>query len=181
MISVVTLGRSASTWYCNKLSEETGYENLNEVFLNNQTATKFNLYRVFNKNKNIIIKLTPVEWQQFKNLDITKLLNNSERVILLLRKDFKAQTKSEFAGRYLKNIFGILWHDEFTDPITIPKIYIDTYWKSFSSTYAKRLEYIIDTYNLLNINNKSIVYTEDITANSYKKLNRPIIFETSLE
>lgn len=181
MITVLTTGRTASTWYCNKLSEETGYENLNEVFVNNQPTIKFTLHRVFNKNKNIIIKLTPFKWQQFKNLDITKLLNNSEKVILLLRKDFKAQSKSEFAGRYLKNTFGISWHDEFTDPITIPKIYIDTYWKSFSSTNTKRLEYIIDMYNLLNINNKSIVYTEDITANSYKKLNRPIIFETSLE
>jgi hypothetical protein len=181
MITVVTLGRSASTWYCKQLAKETGYENLDEVFLNNTTANKFRLKQQLNKKDDIIIKLTPYEWKRISYpIDIDQIFNKSEQVIFLLRKDFKQQLKSEFGGRYLKNTFGIQWHDEFDETYIIPKEYIDTHWENFVKMYSNELKYITELYEALNINTKSIVYTEDIVANNFKKLKRPIEFEIPL-
>jgi hypothetical protein len=181
MITVVTLGRSASTWYCEQLAKAFDYENLGEVFFNNTIANKFRLKQQFNNKNNIIIKLTPYEWKRINPpVNIEKIFNESEQVIFLLRKDFKQQLKSEFGGRYLKNTFGIQWHDEFDETYVIPKEYINTHWETFVRMYSNELKYITELYDTLNINTKSIVYTEDIVAKEFNKLKRPIEFEIPL-
>jgi hypothetical protein len=182
MITVVTLGRSASTWYCEQLAKNTGYENLGEVFFSNATANKFRLTNHINKKNDIIIKLTPYEWKRITPpVDIDKIFNNSEQVIFLLRKDFKQQLKSEFGGRYIKNTFNINWHDEFDETYIVPKEYIDTNWENFVKMFTSELKYITELYETVNITTtKSIVYTEDIVAKDFNKLNRPIEFEIPL-
>ena len=85
MITVVTLGRSASTWYCEQLAKAFDYENLGEVFFNNTIANKFRLKQQFNNKNNIIIKLTPYEWKRINPpVNIDQIFNKSEKVIFLL-------------------------------------------------------------------------------------------------
>jgi hypothetical protein len=181
MITVVTLGRSASNWYCEKLAKETGYESLGEVFLNDAAANKFKLKQHFNKSNKIIIKLIPLECKRINPpVNIEKVLNDSEKVIFLLRKDFNLQLQSQFAGEYLKNTFVINWHNEFDKTHIVPKEYINTHWENFVKIYSNELKYITELYETLNITTKTIVYTEDIVANDFNKLKRPIEFEIPL-
>jgi hypothetical protein len=181
MITVVTLGRSASSWYCNQLAQTTGYENLGEVFFNNNIANKFRLKQKFNNKNNIIIKLTPYEWKRINPaVNIEKIFNDSEKVIFLLRKDFKLQLQSEFAGIYLKDTFKINWHDEFNETYIIPKEHINNHWENFVRMYSNELKYITELYETLNIDTKSIVYTEDVVVSHFNKLKRPIEFEIPL-
>ena len=45
---------------------------------------------------------------------------------------------------------------------------------------GNELKYITELYESLNINTKTIVYTEDIVAKEFNKLKRPIEFEIPL-
>ena len=108
MITVVTLGRSASNWYCEKLAKETRYENLNEVFLTQQLGYRFLLNKNnFNQKNKTIVKLLAfqqlVVMKSYPNA-FKKVIKNSSRVIFLIRQDFFSQIKSSFSGHYGKKL-----------------------------------------------------------------------------
>jgi hypothetical protein len=178
MITVVTLGRSASNWYCSKLARDYGYECLFEVLHDNNTYLKYFLKH--RNNKKIVIKLIPYQFGKVYSKKHVNLLNDSERVIFLIRKDYQAQMRSSFAGTYAKNKYNIEFHDEFNDPITIPTEYIEEHWDKQLNIFLQSFNTIRDLYiNFQNIN-KSVVYTEDVIKSDNRKLNRPFIFEKEL-
>jgi hypothetical protein len=182
MITVVTLGRSASTWYCDKLAKDTGHENLNEVFLTQQSGYKFFLNnRNFNKENKTIVKLLAYQqlviMRSYPNI-FKKVIKNSSRVIFLIRRDFLSQLKSRFSGGYAKIVLGKGPFDEFDEPIIIPKDYIDVYWPRRVREAEEELLYLLELYN--SIEQKELVFTEDITTDS-SRLRRPFVYETDLE
>ena len=178
MITVLTTGRSASNWYCDKLAKEYNYECLFENFYNQASTLKFFLNY---KNKtNIVIKLIPYQWKRlYSNVHIT-LMDRSEKVIFLIRKDYQAQIRSSFAGTYAKIKYDIKFHDEFTDPIVIPKDYIDKNWSVQTDIFVESFETIKSLYESYDKPTKSLVFTEDVILEDERKLNRPFIFEKEL-
>jgi len=178
MITVVTLGRSASNWYCEKLAKENNYECLFEAFYNEAATLKFFLKY---KNRNdIVIKLIPYQWQRLNSDVHIKMMDKSEQVKFLIRKDYHAQIRSSFVGTYVRNNYNINFHEEFIEPITIPKSYIDKHWQSQIDIFVKSFGAITDLYKTYDKPTKSLVYTEDVILEDEKKLNRPFIFEKDL-
>jgi hypothetical protein len=178
MITVVTLGRSASNWYCEKLSKENNYECLFENFHNQASTLKY--FLKYKNRTDIVVKLIPYQWHKIYSHVHIKMMDKSEKVIFLIRKDYQAQMRSSFAGTYAKNVYDIEFHDEFIEPIIIPESYIDKHWESQIDIFVKSLDIIKDLYKVYDKPTKSLVYTEDAILEDEKKLNRPFIFEKKL-
>lgn len=182
MITVLTTGRSASTWYCKELAKQLGYQNLGEVFLTEHSGYKFLINPAnFNKENKTIVKL--LAYQQLRTMKthknaFNKVIKNSSRIIFLIRRDFFSQVKSSFSGLYLKDKFKMNLFDQFDEPIIIPKDYIDMYWHLRVEIAEQELLYLLDLYN--SIEQKELVFTEDITTDS-SRLKRPFLYETDLE
>lgn len=178
MITVVTLGRSASNWYCEKLAKEYNYECLFENFYNQKSTLHYFLNY---KNKtDVVIKLIPYQWKRlYSNVHI-RLMDKSEKVIFLIRKDYQSQMRSSFAGTYAKTNYDIKFHDEFTDPIVIPESYIDERWNKQIDIFVESFETIKSLYQTYDKPTKSLVFTEDVILEDERKLNRPFIFEKEL-
>jgi len=180
VITVVTLGRSASTWYCDQLSKDTGYENLGEVFLTQQSGYKFLINpNNFNKENKTIVKLLAfqhlVVMRSHPNA-FNKVIKNSSKVIFLIRRDFFSQIKSSFSGHYAKTLDKGMF-DQFDETITVPKEYIDIYWKVWVDSAEQQLLYLLELYNLHD--HTELVFTEDITSDS-DRLKRPFFYESEL-
>lgn len=180
MITVLTTGRTASTWYCNQLAKDTGYQNLNEVFLTQQSGCKFLLdQRNFNKENKTIVKLLAfqqlVVMRAYPNA-FKKVIKNSSKVIFLIRRDFYLQIKSSFSGHYAKTLDKGMF-DQFSETIVVPKDYIDQFWKIWVDSAEQQLLYLLDLYKT--VEQKELVFTEDITTDS-DRLKRPFLYEDEL-
>jgi len=180
MITVLTTGRSASTWYCNKLAKDTGYQNLNEVFLTQQLGYKFLVNPSnFNKENKTIVKLLAfqqlVVMRAYPNA-FKKVIKNSSKVIFLIRRDFYSQIKSSFSGYYAKTLDKGMF-DQFDETIVVPKDYIDQFWKIWVNSAEQQLLYLLDLYKT--VEQKELVFTEDITTDS-DRLKRPFLYESEL-
>jgi hypothetical protein len=178
MITVVTLGRSASNWYCEKLAKENNYECLFETFYNQKSILTY--FLKYKDRSDVVIKLIPYQWKRlYSNIHI-KMMDKSTQVIFLIRKDYQAQMRSSFAGTYAKINYDIKFHDEFTDPIIIPESYIDKHWNNQIDIFVESFETIKSLYQLYDKPTKSIVFTENVILADERKLNRPFIFEKEL-
>lgn len=178
MITVVTLGRSASNWYCEKLAKEYNYKCLFENFLNQKSTLD---YFLNHRNRtDVVIKLIPYQWKRLYSNIHVKLMDKSEQVIFLIRKDYRAQMRSSFAGTYAKINHNIKFHDEFIEPIIIPKEYIDQHWKTQVDMFVESFETIKNLYQIYDRPTKTLVFTEDVILQDERKLNRPFIFEKEL-
>jgi hypothetical protein len=180
MITVVTLGRSASTWYCEKLAKDFGYENLGEVFLTQQSGYKFLLNKNnFNQENKIIVKLLAfqqlVVMKSYPNA-FNKVIKNSSKVIFLIRRDFFSQIKSSFSGHYAKTLNKGMF-EQFEETVMVPKEYIDIYWKIWVDSAEQQLLYLLELYNSHDYT--ELVFTEDITSDS-DRLKRPFLYESEL-
>jgi hypothetical protein len=180
MITVLTTGRTASTWYCEKLAKDFGYENLNEVFLTQQSGYRFLLNKNnFNQENKIIVKLLAfqqlVVMKSYPNA-FNRVIKNSSKVIFLIRRDFFSQIKSSFSGHYAKTLDKGMF-DQFDETITVPKEYIDIYWKIWVDSAEQQLLYLLELYNSLD--RTELVFTEDITSDS-DRLKRPFLYESEL-
>jgi len=181
MITVLTLGRTASSWYCDKLAKDFGYQNLGEVFLTQQSGFKFLLdNNNFNRENKTIVKL--LSYQQLEIMKshpnaFKKVIKNSSKVIFLIRRDFLSQIKSSFSGNYAKTNFDKRFFDQFEETVMVPKEYIDKYWKIWVDSTEKQLLYLLELYKT--IDKKELVFTEDITQDS-DRLKRPFKYECEL-
>ena len=180
MITVLTTGRTASTWYCDYLAKDFGYENLNEVFLTQQSGYKFLLNpNNFNKENKTIVKLLAfqqlVVMKAYPNA-FKKVIKNSSKVIFLIRRDFFSQVKSSFSGHYAKTLDKGMF-EQFEETVMVPKEYIDKYWKIWVDSTEKQLLYLLELYKT--IDKKELVFTEDITQDS-DRLKRPFKYECEL-
>jgi hypothetical protein len=159
MITVLTTGRTASTWYCNQLAKDFGYENLNEVFLTQQLGYKFLLNKNnFNQENKTIVKL--LAFQQLVVMKLypnafKKVIKNSSKIIFLIRKDFYSQIKSSFSGHYAKTLNKGMF-DQFDKTIIVPKEYIDKYWKIWVDSTEKQLLYLLELYKTIDKKRTSI-------------------------
>lgn len=178
MITVITLGRSASNWYCEKLAKEHNYECLFENFYNQNSTLRF--FLKYRNRTDIVIKLIPYQWQRLGSNVHIQLMDKSTKVIFLIRKDYQAQMRSSFTGTYAKNKHDIEFHDEFTDPIVIPKDYIDKNWSLQTDIFVESFKTIKSLYESYDKPSKSLVFTEDVILEDERKLNRPFIFEKEL-
>lgn len=180
MITVVTLGRSASSWYCDKLAKDFGYQNLGEVFLTQQSGYKFllNNNNFDQKNKTIVKLLAFQQLVVMKSHPnaFKKVVKNSSKVIFLIRRDFFSQIKSSFSGHYAKTIDKGMF-DQFAETVMVPKEYIDVYWKIWVDSAEQQLLYLLELYNSLE--HRELVFTEDITSDS-DRLKRPFLYEREL-
>ena len=189
MITVLTTGRTASTWYCDYLAKETGYQNLNEIFVRPSNTTLFlknkeinqgsYFFPKLNSNSNYIVKL--IASQRYRqNISLfDKVLNNSSKIIFLLRKDCQAQLKSMLSLAFAITYYKKYSQDEFNDPIIIHKQYIEDNWEKWESQLSDQLIYLYEIYSTITCD-KELLFTEDIIQKEYKKLNRPFIYETNL-
>ena len=180
MITVLTTGRTASTWYCDYLAKDFGYENLNEVFLTQQSGYKFLLNpNNFNKENKTIVKLLAfqqlVVMKAYPNA-FKKVIKNSSKVIFLIRKDFFSQVKSSFSGHYAKTLDKGMF-EQFEETVMVPKKYIDVYWKIWVDAAEQQLLYLLELYNSLE--HTELVFTEDITSD-IDRLKRPFLYESEL-
>lgn len=180
MITVLTTGRTASTWYCDYLAKDFEYENLNEVFLTQQSGYKFLLNpNNFNKENKTIVKLLAfqqlVVMKAYPNA-FKKVIKNSSKIIFLIRRDFFSQVKSSFSGHYAKTLDKGMF-EQFEETVMVPKEYIDKYWKIWVDSTEKQLLYLLELYKT--IDKKELVFTEDITQDS-DRLKRPFKYECEL-
>ena len=180
MITVLTTGRTASTWYCDYLAKDFGYENLNEVFLTQQSGYKFLLNpNNFNKENKTIVKLLAsqqlVVMKAYPNA-FKKVIKNSSKVIFLIRRDFFSQVKSSFSGHYAKTLDKGMF-EQFEETVMVPKKYIDVYWKIWVDAAEQQLLYLLELYNSLE--HTELVFTEDITSD-IDRLKRPFLYESEL-
>lgn len=189
MITVLTTGRSASTWYCDKLAKETGYENLDEIFIRQSNTTLFLKNKEINQgsyffpkfvnNSNYIVKLIAAQRHKQNIRLFDQVLNSSSKIVFLLRKDCQAQIKSLLSLAFAITYHKKYAHDEFNVPIIIPKEYIDENWKKWETQLITQLTYLYEVYSTSNFN-KELVFTEDAVQHDYRKLNRPFVYETNL-
>ena len=180
MITVLTTGRTASTWYCEKLAKDFGYENLNEVFLTQQSGYRFLLNKNnFNQENKIIVKLLAfqqlVVMKSYPNA-FNRVIKNSSKVIFLIRRDFFSQIKSSFSGHYAKTLNKGMF-EQFEETVMVPKEYIDIYWKIWVDSAEQQLLYLLELYN--SHDHTELVFTEDITSDS-DRLKRPFLYESEL-
>ena len=180
MITVLTTGRTASTWYCDYLAKDFGYENLNEVFLTQQSGYKFLLNpNNFNKENKTIVKLLAFQqlgvMKAYPNA-FKKVIKNSSKVIFLIRRDFFSQVKSSFSGHYAKTLDKGMF-EQFEETVMVPKKYIDVYWKIWVDAAEQQLLYLLELYNSLE--HTELVFTEDITSD-IDRLKRPFLYESEL-
>ena len=183
MITVLTLGRTASSWYCDKIAKDFGYQNLGEVFLTQQSGFKFLLdNNNFNRENKTIVKL--LSYQQLEIMKshpnaFKKVIKNSSKVIFLIRRDFLSQIKSSFSGNYAKTNFDKRFFDQFEETIVIPKEHINEYWHIRIKVAEQELLYLLELYN--SFEQKELVFTEDIVQHEYNRLKRPFLYEVEPE
>lgn len=119
MILVLSTYRTGSTNFCKQLAEQNNYENLDECFHENLKDTHKLALQHIEKNPNTVVKLFPYHIQ---NSQIKTLLQDcvkfSEKIYLLVRKDFDNQVKSYYIARQKND-----WHSDFeiTEDVTLIK------------------------------------------------------------
>jgi len=125
MILVLSTYRTGGTNLCKKLAEDNQYENLDEAFheaspVDHKTvlryiATKPRQSPLITSKWPKIIKVFPYHISQtsIKNL-LTKLVDLSTQIIVLVRKDFDQQCQSYYICKQTNN-----WHDNFEQPVDI--------------------------------------------------------------
>lgn len=164
MILVLSTYRTGSTNLCKQIAEQYSYENLDECFHESITDEHSNIIRYIGANTKCVVKVFPyhLEKSSRKNL-LSDLVGLSEKIILLIRKDFDQQVKSYYICKQTGN-----WHSEFTDTVDI---ILD------KDMYQKFTNFLHDEYLELDairrtLPNYELIFTHQL--NQSKKYVRPV-------
>jgi len=164
MILVLSKYRTGSTNLCKQLAEQYSYENLDECFHESIADKHNNIVRYISTNPNCVVKVFPYHLKQSSRENLlNELVALSEKIILLIRKDFDQQVKSYYICKQTGN-----WHNKFNDTvdITLDK---DMYQKFTNFLHNEYLE--LDTIRKT-IPNHEIIYTHQLDQS--KKYVRPV-------
>jgi len=165
MILVLTNYRTGSTNFCKYLAEQNNYTNCDELFhqlRNDQQEENINFLK---NNSQTVVKVMPDQILNAKNSNLLELLVElSEKIYVLVRKDLYNQCKSYYVALQLENH----WHDNFksTKEITYNK----DHWEHsmlFILDQQKKLIEIVKT-----LPNFELIHTHQIPDSV--KYHRPV-------
>jgi hypothetical protein len=172
MILVLTNPRTASTWFCKQLAEKYGYEDMQECFheLNCKGQHQQTLDNIIlNPNKVVKVHAVHFESVEVDNL-LLQLIDLSEKVYFLVRKDFNAELRSFYIANYVKDFISS-WDEPFEREMRI--VYKERDYLSLAEHVKKHLKLLSAVYKELD-HNGELVYTEDIVKEEYKPVPRPV-------
>ena len=193
-ILVLTSPRTASTTYMELLSNLYHLDNCFEPhplyaahspyareLLEKTTARYLN-------NKNSVLKIHAGHITEFvPHRDkgwFQNILDHTDDIHFLLRRDMCAQIKSLFVGTYYANNLNVdnihdHFHDSWHEELVIPDTPENRQrWQSMELLLHTNLTGLTALYHMLIDRNPKVVWTEDLANQTQSgKLNRPVIFE----
>lgn len=193
-ILVLPSFRTASTFLCEKLASDHGLQNYDEGFHSSMALAKLktNLYKMMHSD-NWIVKVMPCHNDNYNdhihdgNL-IQTLVERSDRVIVLLRKDVNQQIRSFWLAITLSHLIeeGNIqlpeWHDEFSDCLDMNHLAPSADYSDWSDYIQRTLPSCVHLIlgdvrylkRLAQDNPKfEMMYTEDMPGQRYQ---RPVIY-----
>ncbi len=165
MILVLTNYRTGSTNFCKYLAEQNNYTNCDELFHPRKSNREQEHIQFIKDNPRSVVKVMPDQILNAKTPNLLELLVElSEKIYVLVRKDLYNQCKSYYVALQLENH----WHDNFksTKEITYNK----DHWEHsmfFILDQQKKLIEIVKT-----LPNFELIHTHQIPDSV--KYHRPV-------
>lgn len=165
-ILVLSVERSASTWYCKQLASHYNLPNHDECFHAIMKESHGIILKRLLSKKSWVAKVFPVHISN-SNLDNLEqiLMSQADKIIYLIRQDINAQVQSLYIARQLGH-----YHKEFNEPM-----HMDLDFNVYMST-AQGIQDDIKTLSKWyhnDLNQSEVVFTEDVTNS--QPYHRPVI------
>lgn len=165
MILVLTNYRTGSTNFCQYLAKEHNYLNCDEIFHPLRNDQQQENIQLIKDNPRTVVKVMPYQLLNAKTPNLLDLLVDlSEKIYVLVRKDVYNQCKSYYIAMQLRNH----WHDNFKSTKEV------TYNKD---DWEHSLYFILDQYSKLleiakTLPQFELIYTHQISDSV--KYHRPV-------
>lgn len=165
MILVLTNYRTGSTNFCQYLAKEHNYLNCDEIFHPLRNDQQQENIQLIKDNPRTVVKVMPYQLLNAKTPNLLDLLVDlSEKIYVLVRKDVYNQCKSYYIAMQLSNH----WHDNFKSTKEV------TYNKD---DWEHSLYFILDQYSKLleiakTLPQFELIYTHQISDSV--KYHRPV-------
>lgn len=168
MIVVLTTPRSGSTFICNHIASQHGYNYIGEAFNFNYKKSRSDILSMvdhYQTQNNVLLKIFP---NNINALVLNGCIKKAEKVYVHNRKDFNAQCKSFYIS-----ITTDTWHAS-----TLDKRYI----KYDSDVYERYQQYLMRSYIeikriMTQLKNVEVSYLEDFYKNDHK-YQQPVVWDT---
>jgi hypothetical protein len=185
---LLSLPRSASTWYQRQLAEEHNLTNLSEPFNYSKRKDLKTLKRdAYNKwldpDTPCIAKIFPYQMTTGHTVEQSRRLfpdvfKHTDRTIFLIREDFPAQVRSLVIGSALNKIAGVDFHASWDDTIEFPDSpELRDLWKNIEMFLYTQMWVLGTMYKVFDhpTHRPELVYMDDLPQEG--KYNRPVVFE----